>query len=229
VAVPWQHQVYNLSCEESSLSMVEAFYGRTVSDQDVLNFIGVDLKYYFTGTGGGDPYALFVGDPNGSEVKNTGYGVYWPPIQAAAGHFGAPVTGAGQGIAPATVYATVKAGGPVIVWVTFDLAVHARNDYVAYDGRSIPYAGPEEHAMVVTGVSDTTVRLNDPDRGQYWISRSQFEAAYGVYGQMAVLFGPPGTATPTPAPTARPTPTATPTPTPTPTATASGTPSPSPS
>jgi hypothetical protein len=81
----------------------------------------------------------------------------------------------------------------------------------------------------VTGVSDTTVRLNDPDRGQYWISRSQFEAAYGVYGQMAVLFGPRGTATPTPAPTAKPTPTPTATPTPTPAPTPSGTPSPSPS
>jgi uncharacterized protein YvpB len=220
--------VYNLSCEESSLSMVAAFYGRRVSDQDVLTFIGVDLAHYWTGGGGGDPYALFVGDPNGSEVKNTGYGVYWPPIQAAATHFGAPVAGAGQGIAPGTIYAAVKAGGPVIVWVTFDLAAHARADYVAYDGRTIPYAGPEEHAMVVTGVSDASVRLNDPDRGQYWVSRGQFETAYGVYGQMAVLFAPRGS---TPPPTATPppaTPTATPTSTPTPTPTPSRSPTPSP-
>jgi uncharacterized protein YvpB len=217
VAVPWQHQVYNLSCEESSLSMVEAFYGHTVTDQDVLTFIRVDLKNYFTGPGGGDPFALFVGDPNGSEVRNTGYGVYWPPIQAAAQHFGAPVTSAGQGIAPASIYAAVKAGGPAIVWVTFDLAVHARNDYVAFDGRPIPYAGPEEHAMVVTGVSDTSVRLNDPDRSQYWISRSQFEAAYAVYGQMAVLFGPPGTPVPTPTHTPTPTAASTTSPAPSPT------------
>src|SRR5690349_8151883 len=100
VDVPWQHQVYNLSCEESSLSMVARFYGHAVSDQDVLTFIGVDMSHYWTGANGGDPFALFVGDPNGSEVKNTGYGVYWPPIQAAAAHFGAPVTGAGQGIGP---------------------------------------------------------------------------------------------------------------------------------
>jgi uncharacterized protein YvpB len=180
--------VYNLSCEESSLSMVAAYFGRTVSDRDVLTFIGVDQTHYWTGKGGGDAFGDFVGDPNGSEDANTGYGVYWPPIKSAAAHFGAPVTGAGQGIAPATVYANVRAGGPVIVWVTFDLAVHARSDYVAYDGRTIPYAGPEEHAMVVTGVSDTSVRLDDPDRGQYWISRSRFEAVYGVYGQMAVLF-----------------------------------------
>jgi uncharacterized protein YvpB len=229
IDVPWQHQVYNLSCEESSLSMVAAYFGHSVSDQDVLTFIQVDMSHYWAGPGGGDPFVDFVGDPNGSEVKNTGYGVYWPPIQNAAAHFGTPVTGAGQGVAPSTIYATVRAGGPVIVWVTFDLAVHARSDYVAYDGRTIPYAGPEEHAMVVTGVSDTSVRLNDPDRSQYWVSRAQFEAAYGVYGQMAVLFGargsaPPPSISPTPAAS----PTSTPTPTPAPTPTPSATPAPSP-
>jgi len=211
VDVPWQHQVYNLSCEESSLSMVAAYFGRTVADRDVLTFVGVDRTHYWMGTGGGDPFVDFVGDPNGSEDENTGYGVYWPPIKAAAAHFGAHVNGAGQGVAPPTVYANVKAGGPVIVWVTFDLAVHARGDYVAYDGRTIPYAGPQEHAMVVTGVSDASVRLNDPDRGQYWVSRSRFEAAYGVYGQMAVLFGARGSA-PTPTAAPSPSPSATPTP-----------------
>jgi hypothetical protein len=134
VAVPVQRQVYNLSCEESSLSMVMAFYGRTISDQDVLTFIGVDQVHYFTGPGGGDPFVDFVGDPNGSEVRNTGYGVYWPPIQSAATHFGAPASQAGQGIAATTVYAAVGAGRPAIVWVTFDLAAHARSDYAASTG-----------------------------------------------------------------------------------------------
>ena len=231
LAVPWHHQDYNLSCEESSLSMVMAFYGRSVSDQDVLNVIGIDSQHYWTGPGGGDPFVDFVGDPNGSEVRNTGYGVYWPPISSAASHFGAPVSQAGQGVGSAAIYAAVAAGNPVEVWVTYDLAWHGRNDYAAYDGRSIPYAGPEEHAMVVSGVSTTEVRLNDPDRGQYWITRSQFETAYGVYGQMAIVFGrqapppptpaPTPTATPTPAPTATPAPPSTPTPSPSPSPTAS--------
>jgi uncharacterized protein YvpB len=230
IPVPWQHQVYNLSCEESALSMVLAFYGRSVSDQDVLTYIGVDTVHYWTGAGGGDPFVDFVGDPNGSEVidpttgRNTGYGTYWPTIQSAARQFGATVAQAGQGISPSAVYSAVSAGHPVIVWVTFDLASHARTDYVAYDGQSIPYAGPWEHAMVVTGVDGTDVRLNDPDRGQYWISRGQFETAYAVYGQMAVIFqsaGPTPTpaATPSPAPSATLTPTPSPTPTPTPGAT----------
>jgi hypothetical protein len=76
------------------------------------------------------------------------------------------VTQAGQGVPAAAVYGAVSAGHPVIVWVTFDLAWHARSDYQAYDGQTIPYAGPEEHARVVSGVSGTEARLNDPDRGQ---------------------------------------------------------------
>lgn len=229
IPVPVFRQAYNLSCEESSLAMVLAFFGHSVSDQDVLNFIGVDRVHYWTGPGGGDPYLDFVGDPNGSEVRNTGYGTYFPPIASAAGHFGAPTSRAGQGIEPGAVYAAVSAGHPVEVWVTFDLAWHDRSDYQAFDGAGVPYAGPWEHAMVVTGVSDTSVRLNDPDRGQYWVSRGRFETAYAVYGQMAVVFGapaPPPTPVPTPTPSPTPTPTPAPTPTPTP---VPPTPSPSPS
>jgi uncharacterized protein YvpB len=191
INVPWYHQSYNLSCEESSLSMVLALFGHNVNDTQVLNQVGIDTVHFWAGNpppGGGDPYVKFVGDPNGSEVKQTGYGVYWPPIKAAATSFGAPVLQAGEGIAPSTLYTDLKAGHPAIVWLTFDVQPHARSDYQAYDGRSIPYAGPWEHAMVLTGISTNSVRVNDPDRSQYWIAFSQFEAAYAVYNQMAVVF-----------------------------------------
>jgi uncharacterized protein YvpB len=130
-----------------------------------------------------------VGDPNGSEVRQTGYGVYWPPIKTAASHFGAAVAQAGNGVAPSAIYDAIKAGHPALVWVTFDWGADARSDYQAYDGKTIPYAGPEEHAMVVTGINGNSVRVNDPDRGQYWVAFDRFEAAYGVYDQMAVVFG----------------------------------------
>ena len=139
-----------------------------------------------------------------------------------------PAARAGHGVSPGTVYDAVRSGHPVIVWVTFDLRAHARADYQAYDGRMVPYAGPWEHAMVVSGVSDGGVRLNDPDRGQYWVGKAQFETAYAVYDLMAVVFGAGPTA-PTPTPTASPTPTApSPTPTPAPTPTPSPTPAPTP-
>jgi uncharacterized protein YvpB len=230
LAVPWSHQQYNLSCEEASLSMVLAFFGHPTTEQQIFNQIGIDWQHYSAGNaGGGDPYERFVGDPNGSQVRQTGYGVYWPPIDAAAGSFGAPVVQAGEGIAPATIYRAIRAGHPALVWVTYDMLPHVRADYQAYDGRSIPYAGPEEHAMVVTGIDGNAVRLNDPDRGQYWVTFARFEAAYAVYGQMGVVFGGPvATPVPTHVPTPLPTPTPTPVPTPTPTPTPVPTPTPTP-
>ena len=183
-------QQSTLSCEEAALAMVLAFYGHPTTEQQVFEQVGIDRVHYWAGrSGGGDPYVDFVGDPTGSEVQQTGYGVYWPPIKTAAEHFGAPVARAGEGIAPSAIYDAIEAGHPVLVWVSYDLRPHARSDYRAYDGRLVPYAGPYEHAMVVTGLNDSDVRVNDPDAGQYWVPRGQFEAAYAVYGGMAVVFG----------------------------------------
>ena len=189
VGVPVYRQQSSLSCEEAVLSMVLAFYGHPATEQQVFDQVGIDRAHYWAGrSGGGDPYAQFVGDPNGSEVQQTGYGVYWTPIAGAAKHFGAPVAQAGEGIAPAAIYAAVRGGHPAVVWVTYDLRPHVRADYQAFDGRTVPYAGPYEHAMVVTGLNDTGVRVNDPDAGQYWVPFGQFEAAYAVYNRMAVVF-----------------------------------------
>ncbi len=186
LSVPWYHQQYVLSCEEASLRMALAYRGVGVSDQQVLNQIGIDWTHYWAGPGGGDPFRSFVGDSNGSEIANTGYGTYWPTIQGAAGAFGGAVVQAGN-LSPATVYSQVLQGHPTITWVTFDWGTPGRRDYIAYDGVSIPYAGPDEHAVVVAGVTPDSVLVNDPDRGQYWISKGQFEPAYGVYGNMAVV------------------------------------------
>jgi uncharacterized protein YvpB len=188
LGVPWYHQQYSLSCEEASLRMALAYRGIGVSDQQVLNQIGIDWTHYWAGPGGGDPFRSFVGDPNGSEIANTGYGTYWPTIQAAAGAFGGGVVQAGN-LPPSTVYSRVLQGHPTITWVTFDWGTPARHDYTAYDGASIPYAGPDEHAVVVVGVTPDSVLVNDPDRGRYWVSKNQFEPAYSVYGDMAVVNG----------------------------------------
>lgn len=171
--------------------MVLAYFGHPTTEKQIFDKITIDTVHYWAGKpdGGGDPYLNFVGDPNGSEVNQTGYGVYWTPIKAAATHFGAPVAQAGEGITPDTIYSAITAGHPVLVWVTFDWQPHPRSDYQAFDGKSIPYAGPQEHAMVVTGINSNSVRVNDPDRSQYWVPFEQFQAAFAVYNQMAIIFG----------------------------------------
>jgi hypothetical protein len=59
--------------------------------------------------------------------------------------------------------------------------------YTAYDGRSVPYAGPAEHVVVVTGFSGGRVTVNDPARGRLSLSEATFGAAYATYGDMAVI------------------------------------------
>jgi hypothetical protein len=184
--VPWYHQQYVLSCEEAALRMGLAYHAIGVDDGAVLGVIGIDRTHYWAGPGGGDPFRSFVGDPNGSEVTNTGYGTYFPTISGAANQFQMSPMTSGR-IPPAAAYAWVLEGHPVLAWVTFDWQTPGRRDYTAYDGASVPYAGPDEHTVTIAGITPTQVFVNDPDRGQYWVSRAQFEGAYGVYGDMGVV------------------------------------------
>ena len=61
-----------------------------------------------------------------------------------------------------------------------------RKDYVAFDGRTVTYAGPGEHAVVV-GVTPTRVLINNPWSGPEWIAKSTFEPVYATYDNMAVI------------------------------------------
>jgi uncharacterized protein YvpB len=58
----------------------------------------------------------------------------------------------------------------------------------AWDGRTIRYSYAE-HAVTLSGVSPTQVRVNDPLHGtQYWISKATFETSWADFDNMAVVF-----------------------------------------
>ncbi len=188
--VPWYRMQLRNDCEASALRMVLAARGVHAGDQAILGRIGVDRVHHRFGRSGplaGNPFRAFVGDPNGSEVAGTGFGVYAPPVAAAARSYGLAVLAAGQGISPATLRAQVTRGHPAIVWVDYLWRRVATRWYTAYDGRRVPYAGPAEHTVVVTGFPGGRVTVNDPSRGRLTLSRSAFDAAYATYGNMAVI------------------------------------------
>ncbi|WP_280701347.1 C39 family peptidase [Kitasatospora sp. GP82] len=188
--VPMYQQQLGNDCEAASLRMVLAARGVLVGDQDVLARIGVDLTHYQAGDSGplaGDPFRSFVGDPDGSEADGTGFGVYYPPVAQAAQSYGLSLEAAGQGISPAQLRTEVSAGHPAVVWVDYGWRYLAANSYTAYDGRQVTYAGPSEHSVVVSAVSDGQVLVDDPARGQSWISEAAFDAGYATYGEMAVI------------------------------------------
>jgi uncharacterized protein YvpB len=188
--VAYHHQDYELSCEEAALQMALGHAGIGVSQTDILNVVGVDGRQPVRDSSGfhwGDPYAVFVGNINGSEVSLTGYGSYHDTISRAATHFGGRVDAAGEGISPAGVYNAILQGHPVVAWVSFDYAFHRNTGYVAFDGRTVQFGAPYEHAATVVGVTPTSVLVYDPWRGPTWMSRGTFESAYAVFNNMAVV------------------------------------------
>lgn len=188
--VPWYHQAFELSCESAALRMALAYEGIATTDDAVLDIVGADPRPAGWVNGAlhwGDPYVSFVGNVRGSELALTGYGMYYPTVVKAATQLGGHVLAQGEGITPTQVYEAVLAGHPVVTWVTYQWVILRRQDYVAFDGRTIPYAGPGEHAVTVVGVDSTRVLINNPWSGQEWISKPLFERVYATYNQMAVV------------------------------------------
>lgn len=130
---------------------------------------------------------MFVGSVNGSEVALTGYGTYYPTIARAARSLGGAALRSGEGIAAADVYQAVLGGHPVVAWVTYHWVTASRDDHASFGGRSIPYAGPVEHAVTVVSVTAESVYINNPRNDREWVSKATFEAAYATYERMAVV------------------------------------------
>lgn len=188
--VPSYAQQQANDCEATALRMILAGRGIHRSDAQLLASIGVDLKhphFGYSGPTSGDPYRAFVGSPNGSESAGTGYGVFYPPVAAAATANGVRVLVAQENYSPAKLYAQLAAGHLAEVWIDYLWRAKGSTSYQAYDGRWIPYSGPAEHAITLTGVTPGGLEVNDPARGHYWISKTTFQAGYSTYRDMAVV------------------------------------------
>ena len=190
--VTFYYQDHPLSCEEASTSMALTHQGVHVSQDQILSEIGADLRPMYVDAQGrvrwGNPYETFVGNVNGSESNYTGFGTYYPPLVRVAKAHGARILAYGS-MSAATIYARVIAGHPVVAFATWDWQWHPRRDYLSFDGQWIPWIGPvyASHVYVVVGVSPTQVLVNDPIRGQYWVSKAAFQAGYSDFGE-AIVF-----------------------------------------
>jgi uncharacterized protein YvpB len=206
--VPFRHQIYSLSCEEAALQMALAYYGVNVSEDQILGQIGVDrrLPYYDRGTlVWGDPYANFVGNPNGYETADagsaSGYGTYYSTIAAAAKAFlPGSVVQAGEGISPDTIFAAAHNRQAVVVWVAYAYQPHPMRLMRTFAGRTVMYGAPWEHAVTISGWAPGYVLINNPLTHPEWIDASTFAAAYGMFNNMAVILDRPPAAQPAPQP-----------------------------
>ena len=190
--VPVYHQTRALNCETAALQMGLAYYGHWYSQDALFAYENPDLRAAVNGpnwtiTQWGDPYTNFVGNVNGSESAHTGYGVYYPVILSIARSHGAPNSYGGEGLSAATVYAELAAGHPVEVWIEANWSRPRMGTWTAWDGRRVRYS-IAEHAVTLTGVSATSVRVNDPEYGsQYWVSKATFQTVWSDFDNMAVV------------------------------------------
>jgi uncharacterized protein YvpB len=186
------YQDHPLSCEEAATSMALTHQGIHLSQDQILAEVGADLRPMYVDAAGrvrwGNAYETFVGNVNGSESNYTGLGTLYPPLVRVARAHGANVLASGS-MSAATIYARVIAGHPVVAFATWDWRWHPRRDYLSFDGQWIPWIGPvyASHVYTVVGVSPSSVLVNDPIRGQYWISKGAFEAGYSDF-QEAIVF-----------------------------------------
>jgi uncharacterized protein YvpB len=190
--VSFYYQDRPLSCEEASTSMALTHQGIYLSQDQILAEVGADTRPMYVDSQGrvrwGNPYETFVGNVNGSESNYTGFGTYYPPLVRVAKAHGAKILAYGV-MSAGTIYASVIAGHPVVAFSTWDWQWHPRHDYLSFDGQWIPWIGPvyPSHVYVVVGVSPGGVLINDPIRGQYWISKGSFEAGYSDFNE-AIVF-----------------------------------------
>ncbi len=205
LSVPYQHQTHGLSCEAAALQMALQYQGIFVSQDSILNVMGIDWRppYWdiFGNMHWGDPYTNFVGNPDGAERNLTGYGTYYPTVVHAAQHFGGSVVQAGEGIPASTLYQALANGQPVVAWGSFDWTFHQVSHYVAFDGRTVQFGSPYEHTITLAGVTTDYVLVNNPWFGVQWIAKPTFEAAYATFNRMAVIMGGRGSAPPAPSST----------------------------
>ncbi len=190
--VTFYKQTHALSCEEAAVSMALTHQGIHLSQDQILAEMGADRRPMYVDSAGrvrwGDPYISFVGDVDGSERNYTGSQANYPPLVRVAEAHGARIIAYGYMTAQ-TIYARVAAGHPVVAWATWDWAWHPRHDYLSFGGRWIPWIGPtyESHVYAVVGVRPGAVLVNDPMRGQYWVAKTTFQAAYSDFME-AIVF-----------------------------------------
>ena len=193
IPVPLYKQTMNLDCETASLQMALAYRGHWYSQSYMFQFEHADTRPPIKAADGsilqwGNPFVGFVGNVNGAEHNATGYGVYYPPILWIANGLGDPSATGGSGYSASTIYQAVASGHPVQVWVEYQWVLAWTGVWKAWDNTKIHHSY-REHTVVLSGVSDTQVRINDPWPGtQYWIDKSTFERSWADFYNMAIIY-----------------------------------------
>jgi uncharacterized protein YvpB len=181
-----------LDCESAALQVALALRNIDVPQDRIYASLPQDQRPVVLGSDGyparwGDPFTAFVGDVNGYEPHYTGYGVYYPPVVAAAERYGAVADGH-LGWTIAEIVAQLRQGNSVVIWLTSDFKPHVPRYWTAWDGTRVPWA-IGEHAVPVIGYDPVqgTITFVDVLYGvQRTMTTQAFAAAMTTFGGMGV-------------------------------------------
>jgi uncharacterized protein YvpB len=186
IRLPVVKQTLQDDCEATSLSMMLNFAGKqvdqlTLQDQ-VAHSAPLDPQQGPEGEIWGDPSRGFVGRADGGGPAG-GFGVYQGPIAALARRHGVVLRDLSHR-SPQDIYRTLLLGRPVMAWVALSEGPYASWHSPAGKAVTVNYG---EHAVVLSGVTEGDVTVNDPLSGQrlQW-SKGQFESMWASLGRRAL-------------------------------------------
>lgn len=179
-------------CEITALTMILNYYGYDVDKTEMSDkylpkapenlrygadgrLLGTDLNHYF------------IGDPAGEgHVCGTG------AIVTAANTFLGEQDSARRaidqnGASPEKLYQLVCQGIPVVVWVTIDMAQRRpTTGWNTEEGAYVEWS-TNDHAAVLVGYTEKTVKIADPLNGLVEYDKESFEASYQSRSNQCVI------------------------------------------
>ena len=184
--IAFNRQDHNLSCEIATLVMALSYYGVNVSEQPLIDAIGIDGPLHKEGDVWGNPNVAFVGDIDGHQIS-TGYGVYWEPIARASNAYRPSYSFSGWTVQQVTEQ--VAKGNPVIIWGTAGSG--ARVDWKTADGDNVVAIMGEHTNLVIGFVGSASNPLKiivlDPLYGERYKTISNFEWMWVLLGNSGVV------------------------------------------
>jgi len=185
--VPLFKQVFRNNCETASLSMLLAAAGIRVDQRKLQRQLPrsgpLDPIVSPNGTWiWGAPDEGFVGRVEGGGSAG-GFGVYQGPIRRLAARYGVRLVDLSRSDV-GTVVSRLRQGRPVMSWIGLSEGPYRR--WRTPNGRPIS-VNFGEHAVVLTGISNGMILVNDPLSGRrlQW-SVDEYAAKWRLLGQRAL-------------------------------------------
>jgi len=185
IELDWQD--YSLSCEAASLKMALRYKGFNVTENQIMNKIGIDPTPKKNGIWG-DPYSYFVGDIDG-KICSTGFGVFKEPVERAAKVWTEAKSFSKKDID--FLIEEIYKGNPVIVWGVLPGKKLSYCSWKTKTGKDIKVFKQTHVRLLIGFIGDKNnpkqVVLNDPLSGRIYWSTSYFLENWGKYNRSGVI------------------------------------------